>query len=610
MSYLVLARKYRPQKFSDLTGQETISTILKSAILQNKVAHAYVFSGPRGTGKTTTARIFAKALSCVKRSLEGEPCNACDSCREITKGNFLDVMEIDAASHTGVEATREVIIESIGFAPVSGKYKIFIIDEVHMLSNHAFNALLKTLEEPPAHVVFILATTDFHKIPTTIASRCQRFRFLPLTSQQIISNLKKIAADEKISVSDDALALLARSAGGAMRDALSLFDQIISSVSSGSVKAAAIGKETVENILGLVKDDFLNQFLTQVADKNAKGVLESIRQALNEGYDLSQFLKELRESYRQMLIQKCGYGGNDPYLNVRAGLPVDRFTKEKLLRDIQLLTHCADVMRRNDLPHVVFESYAVRLCDDALSAEELLERINNLESALKGGGAVSKSSFSSAPQSVKSFSEPPRSSASVTSIPASSSTFVSSPATPASKPVSAFISSATRSAAVEAVPDPGKVERPLVSPSSSDIGSAWKKTLVNLQQSKGSIYTILQGASVELLDGKIDITFFKPFGLDAVKRHVGLIEEAIGKEAGRKIVLNLKLGKLEDAPRIRDEEAGSSIPSDKQEDATEAFDNTEMGEDVSSDLFAAQDAGVKKFMELFPGKITAPGEVS
>ena len=620
MSYLVLARKYRPQKFSDLTGQETISAILKSAILQDRVAHAYLFSGPRGIGKTTSARIFAKALNCKKRSAEGEPCDTCESCEAITKGNSLDVLEIDAASHTGIDATREVIIESVAFAPVSGKHKIFIIDEVHMLSNHSFNALLKTLEEPPAHIVFILATTDFHKIPTTIASRCQRFRFLPMTPKEIISNLKKIAQIEKISVSEDALAILARAAGGAMRDALSLFDQVISSV-SGPGQSAKIERETVEGILGVVKDDFLNRFLNLVADKNPKGVLESVRQALNEGYDLSHFLKELRESYRQMLIQKCGYGGDDPYLDIRPGLPVERFSKEKILRDIQLLTRCADLLRWNDLPHVVFESYAVRLCDDALGADELLERIKNLEDSLKGGGPIQSaprpagpfaaqtapSAAQSASSSVQSAQAAPK--AASPSVSKFTAAAESKPAAPVSKAssVSSTVSIGEASGSVS-VP---AISSAAPSPSApSALGDAWKKTLAGVHQSKASLHTFLLSASVQLSDDKIEITFYTALGLDSVRRNVGIIEDLLSREAGRRVPLVLKLGNPEDKPRVRDNEVTvSSDGSDSAGDSgSEAFESSEGDSDSASDLFAAQDAGVKKFMQLFPGKVTAPGE--
>lgn len=598
MSYLVLARKYRPQTFSDLTGQETISSILKAAISQNRVAHAYLFSGPRGIGKTTSARIFAKALNCTERTKDVEPCGTCASCEGITKGSSLDVLELDAASHTQVEKIREVIIDSVAFAPVHGKYKIFIIDEVHMLSTHSFNALLKTLEEPPSHVVFVLATTDFHKIPTTIASRCQRFRFLPMTIEEIVSNLTRIAKIESISVSDDAFAILARAAGGAMRDALSLFDQVISSVSSGG-KNARIERASVESILGVVKDDFLSGFLNAVADQNAKGVLEATRQILNEGYDLSFFLKELRESYRQMLIHKCGFSAEDATAGSRAGLPVDRFTREQILRDIQLLTRCADLMRWNDLPHVVFESYAVRLCEKALPAEEILERLKALESAVQKGGGTPSSGFSRpAPQAsnpgpvavkktvLETQTLEPKAVAAAPTVTSSA---------PVSAPAPAAVSSTTFQ--VEVQTDRGEAVS-----LTSDVKDAWKRTLAHLAQHKPSLHSTLLMGVVAGTGDRLSITFYKPFGLDVAKRNLSLIESVLSEQARKRITLNLTLGKAEDRAEAPPETVvDRGAPEEAPGDTFEVLEPAESGKD----LFAGQDEGVKKFMELFPGAVAA-----
>src|SRR5688572_2271812 len=227
VSYQVIARKYRPQTFSDLTGQEHITRTLGNALNRGRMHHAYLFSGVRGTGKTTTARILAKGLNCHK-GVTSEPCLSCPSCLEIASGASLDVLEIDAASNTGVDNVRDVIINNIGMLPARDRYKVFVIDEVHMLSTSAFNALLKTLEEPPAHVVFIMATTELHKVPDTILSRCQQFEFRQISPQKIFERLKLIAGEEAIDVSDDALREIARSGEGSMRDAQSNFDQVIS----------------------------------------------------------------------------------------------------------------------------------------------------------------------------------------------------------------------------------------------------------------------------------------------------------------------------------------------------------------------------------------------
>ncbi|MEW6040270.1 MAG: DNA polymerase III subunit gamma/tau, partial [Elusimicrobiota bacterium] len=244
MAYLVLARKYRPQKFNEIVGQSHVSKVLQNAIKVNRIAHAYIFAGPRGTGKTTTARIFAKALNC-KSLTSDEPCDKCDFCAEIKNGYSVDVLEIDGASNRGIDEIR-ALRENVKFAPANLKYKIYIIDEAHQITEAAFNALLKTLEEPPEHVIFMLATTEPQKIPDTILSRCQRFKFRPLSDVEIANNLKEIIKKEKFSVDENAAGLISRAANGSIRDSLSILDQIVSYSPD-----EAITKETVRELLGL-----------------------------------------------------------------------------------------------------------------------------------------------------------------------------------------------------------------------------------------------------------------------------------------------------------------------------------------------------------------------
>src|SRR5262245_38162761 len=257
MSYQVLARKWRPQRFEDVIGQQAVTRTLRNAIASGRIAQAFVFAGQRGSGKTTTARILARALSCIKGPT-ADPCGVCDACVEIAQGRDIDVLEIDAASHTGIDNIREVIISGLSIAPVRNRYKVFIIDEVHQLSPQSFNALLKSIEEPPAHVVFMMATTELHKIPDTILSRSQVFEFRTIPTKLIADQLRTIAAAEGIEIADAAVALISRAAEGSMRDAQSALDQVIAF--AGNTIAAA----DVSTVLGLVGRDLLFDLLEAV----------------------------------------------------------------------------------------------------------------------------------------------------------------------------------------------------------------------------------------------------------------------------------------------------------------------------------------------------------
>jgi DNA polymerase III subunit gamma/tau len=294
MSYEVLARKWRPLTFDDVVGQEHVTHTLKKAVESGRVSHAYLLSGPRGCGKTSTARILARVLNC-ENVKGGNPCNACPSCLAVIRGNHLDVMEIDGASHTGVGEVRE-LQESIGFTPSQSRNKVYIIDEVHMLSTHAFNALLKTLEEPPAHVYFIFATTSPQKIPDTIKSRCQRHHFKRLENAEIAARLEAICKAENVVYEMDGLRLLARKADGSMRDGTSLLDQCVTA-SGGNVTADA-----VRGILGLVDQEKVLAFVDAVASGDATKPLHLLDAAVNEGVDLQDLLAALLESYRDIMI--------------------------------------------------------------------------------------------------------------------------------------------------------------------------------------------------------------------------------------------------------------------------------------------------------------------
>ncbi|MGB9596206.1 MAG: DNA polymerase III subunit gamma/tau, partial [Candidatus Poribacteria bacterium] len=297
MPYVVLARRGRPQLFSNVVGQEHVIKTLRNAILSNRIAHAYLFTGPRGVGKTTVARLFAKAINCKNRKDSAEPCNVCNSCQEISSGRSIDIIEIDAASNRGIDEIRE-LRENVKFAPVYVEYKVYIIDEAHMLTQEAFNALLKTLEEPPHHVVFILATTEPHKIPTTILSRCQRFDFRMLTQSQIVGRLKELLASDEIQVDDESLSLIAENADGALRDAESMLDQVIS-FSEGELNA-----DKVSEFLGLGSYRLLDNLAESIIKQDSVKSLEILNSLANFGADISQCLKKLVAYFRDLLVYK------------------------------------------------------------------------------------------------------------------------------------------------------------------------------------------------------------------------------------------------------------------------------------------------------------------
>ena len=297
---LVLYRKYRAQNFDELIGQEHITKILKNAVKSNQLSHAYLFVGSRGTGKTSTARILAKAVNCTNLGKDGNPCNECDICKGITNGNFLDLVEIDAASNRGIDQIRE-LKEKIEFSPTEGKYKIYIIDEVHMLTTEAFNALLKTLEEPPSHVIFILATTEVHKLPATILSRCQRYDFRLGSDKEIMEVINRSAKGEGMKVEAKAKKLIIKNARGSYRDALSLLDVVFSGQSG---KDKNITEEEVRTLLGLPDIEMVDGLLTSLMESNAKKALELIESLEEKGINLQQFVSYTLETLREVLVSK------------------------------------------------------------------------------------------------------------------------------------------------------------------------------------------------------------------------------------------------------------------------------------------------------------------
>ncbi len=386
MSYQVIARKYRPQTFADLTGQEHISRTLGYALDNQRLHHAYLFSGVRGTGKTTSARILAKGLNCHS-GVTSQPCLQCPSCLEIAAGNSMDVLEIDAASNTGVDNVRDVIINNIALAPARDRYKVFVIDEVHMLSNNAFNALLKTLEEPPGHVIFIMATTELHKVPDTILSRCQQFEFRQIPAEKIFQRLRTIADNEKVDINDAALREIARAGAGSLRDAQSAFDQVI------AFGGAQISEEDVTASLGLVSTRTLGQFAEAIAAQDIASLLTLIEEVTARGYDLRNFTRELMAYWRHLLVIQSGI--TDSQVLGVADVEVAKlrelarqFSEEDLVRGFHFLAETEKQIKDSPHPRFQLEVGLVKLAQAARlqSLAELLLRLEALETNLSGNG--------------------------------------------------------------------------------------------------------------------------------------------------------------------------------------------------------------------------------
>src|SRR5262245_55129415 len=331
MAFQVLARKWRPQRFDDVIGQRGVTQTLRNAIGANRIAQSFVFSGPRGVGKTTTARILARGLNCVNGPT-ADPCGVCDACVEIAQGRDIDVLEIDAATNTQVDKVREIIIAGLGVAPARGRYKIFIIDEVHRLSQQAFDALLKSIEEPPPHVVFMMATTELEKVPATIQSRSQVFELKTIGVKQIADQLRKIADSEKIQVDDAALTLLARAGDGSMRDAQSAFDQVI------AFAGTTITADDVTAVLGLVRRDLLMDIAEAVAREDGAAVFELAGQSIESGYDTRLVIRELARLSRDLLVIRVDAGRlQDPEIAAegereRVQTLAAQFSSEDLMR--------------------------------------------------------------------------------------------------------------------------------------------------------------------------------------------------------------------------------------------------------------------------------------
>ena len=493
MTYQVLARKWRPQAFEAVVGQDPATRTLQNALSSGRVAHAYLFTGPRGVGKTTTARLLAKALSCTQRS-GPEACGACPSCQDFVSGAPMDVMEIDAASNTGVDDIR-TLRENVKYAPARGRFKIYIVDEVHMLSGPAFNAFLKTLEEPPAHVVFVLATTDPRKIPATVLSRCQRFDFRPIAPEQLTATLSEILTKEGVRFEPAALPLLVRAAEGSLRDALSLLDTAI------AYGGGALDEAGVARLLGSSSPVHVRGFLAALLARDGARALEAIDRAARDGEDLSWLCRELVETARRALVVKVAPGAPfadlTPAEREALAASVEAVNADELIYLLRAFMEADAEMRRSPHPRVELEIAAVRAArrPQPQAIEALIAKVDEAASRLRSVPAAPRAA---APQ--PSLLDAPPPSSRDTAAPRAA---VPSPTSSASAVTAAPVERVPASAAV--MESAAQHEAPLSAPA-GDLGEGWARAAEEILKKKALLGSVVQhGVPLRLEGGVLTI---------------------------------------------------------------------------------------------------------
>ncbi len=559
--YQVLYRKYRPRVFSDVYGQDHVTSTLRNEIKNGRIAHAYLFTGSRGTGKTTCAKILAKAVNC-ENPVNGEPCNECEVCRGLDSGAIYDVVEIDAASNNGVDNIRD-LREEANYTPTRGKYRVYIIDEVHMLSTGAFNALLKTLEEPPAHVIFILATTEVHKLPATILSRCQRFDFKRIQPDTMSVRLKEVAEKEGLSLDDDAAVLIARIADGALRDGLSILDQCAG-------RGQVIDTALVSDVAGLAGREALYRLSSCIAEKKSSSAISEISELYQNSYDMERLCNEMINHFRNLLIVKtvknsreliiCTDDEYNSIVNAAA-----QFTLEGIINALDLFQNTLVTIKNGANARIEMEMSFVRLCEPKLNTDitSVLDRLSVVERAVKSGKitVTAETKPEEKPEITTPKPNEEKAKKNKTEVPLPPSFVKEEPVLPSEPPLpeepQAPPTEEKPVQAEEALPlSPETMQPPVTEPESNEVVEfgAWGELMDMLRKNEITLYSILVGSRGLIRGDMFLIDSPNPTIADFIKKnnYARTIKTALFDITGKKLRLGLYKRESGEAPQKRD----------------------------------------------------------